>query len=61
MKNKKKKKTKMKLWSLVSQKQLEPFAYIDSPTWQASLQQIWLNLGKISRSYIGVKIKVCFF
>jgi len=35
--------------------------YADSPTWWASLQQIWLNLGKRSRNYIGVKITFLFF
>jgi len=35
--------------------------YVDSPTWRAFLQQIWLNLGKRSGSYIGVKMMFSFF
>jgi len=34
---------------------------IGLPTWQISLQQIWLNSGMRSWSYIGVKIMFSFF
>ena len=30
--------------------------YVDSPSLEASQQQIWLNSGKRSQTYIGVKI-----
>jgi len=35
--------------------------YVDSPSLGASLQQIWLNSGKQSQSYIGVKITFFVF
>ena len=35
--------------------------YVDSPSSGASQQQIWLNSGKRSRSYIGVKITFFVF
>jgi len=35
--------------------------YVDLPSSGAFLQQIWLNSGKISQSYIGVKIKFFVF
>ena len=35
--------------------------YVDSPSWGASLQQVWLNSGEWSQTYIGVKITFFVF
>ena len=54
----------LKLCSLVSRDWLARFASnlgVDSPSLGVSLQQIWLNSGKRSRSYIGVKITFFVF
>jgi len=60
----KNKEIKTKLWVLYLKNgwnDLFQILYVHAPTWWASLQQIWFNLGKRSWSYIGVKISFSFF
>ena len=45
----------------ISWHDLLQICYVDSSSSRASQQQIWLNSGKRSWSYIGVKITFFFF
>jgi len=62
-----KKKTKKLFWNFarsylgIGWHDLLQIQYVDLPSSGASLQQIWLNLGKWFQSYIGVKITFFVF